>query len=248
MTSDPAIQAAVSAFGQFRCTTATHPGVKRACNEDALLSRPDLGLWAVADGAGGHSCGEVAAKMVVAALDAIPPSLTASEMLAQVRLRLAGAHHMLRQESDRIGERLVASTVVVLIVRDVHFACLWAGDSRAYLMREGTLDQLTVDHSLVQDLLDQGTIDAVEAARHPQANVITRAIGADGIEPELDKKIGRVIPGDRFLLCSDGLCKTLTAGDLTRLLREGTSAGQILATALARDPADNVTVMTVHYE
>jgi serine/threonine-protein phosphatase Stp1 len=246
MTSDRPIQATDTFLGRIRCTTATHPGMKRSHNEDALLSRPDLGLWAVADGAGGHSCGEVAARMVVTALDTIPPNLTATEMLAQVRLRLAGAHHKLRHESTRVGERIVASTVVVLIIRQDHFACLWAGDSRAYLMREGALDQLTVDHRLVQDLLDQGAIDPAAAEQHPQANVITRAIGADGAEPELDKKIGEVMPGDRFLLCSDGLCKTLVTAEMARLLREGASAEQILSATLAADASDNVTGVTVH--
>jgi serine/threonine protein phosphatase Stp1 len=115
MTSDQPIQATDTFVGRIRCTTATHPGMKRSHNEDALLSRPDLGLWAVADGVGGHSRGEVAARMVVTALDAIPPDLNAAEMLTQVCLRLAGAHHMLRQES---GERIVASTVVALVLRE----------------------------------------------------------------------------------------------------------------------------------
>jgi serine/threonine protein phosphatase Stp1 len=243
MTADQPIQATDTFLGRIHCTTATHPGMKRSHNEDAVLSRPDLDLWAVADGAGGHSCGEVAARMVVTALDAIPPDLTGAEMLAQVRLRLAGAHHMLRQES---GERIVASTVVALVIREDHFACLWAGDSRAYLMRDGALDQLTVDHSLVQDLLDRGAIDPAAAEQHPQANVITRAIGADGAEPELDKKIGKVMPGDQFLLCSDGLCKTLAEAEIAQLLREGASAEQILSATLAADASDNVTGVTIH--
>lgn len=248
MTTGQPIQATDDWFGRIRCTTATHPGMKRAHNEDALLSRPDLGLWAVADGAGGHSCGDVAARMVVAALDAIPPDLTAGEMLAQVRLRLAGAHHMLRQESARIQQRMVASTVVVLIVREDHFACLWAGDSRAYLLRQGKLGPLTVDHSLVQDLLDRGAIDPAVAEQHPQSHVITRAIGADGADPELDKTIGTVLAGDRFLLCSDGLCKTLAIGELTQWLRAEASAEQIVSAALALDVSDNVSGITIHFQ
>jgi protein phosphatase/serine/threonine-protein phosphatase Stp1 len=248
MTTGQPIEATDDWFGRVRCTTATHPGMKRGHNEDALLSRPDLGLWVVADGAGGHSCGDVAARMVVAALDAIPPNLTAGEMLAQVRLRLAGTHHMLRNESTRIQQRIVASTVVVLIVRDNHFACLWAGDSRAYLLREGKLAPLTVDHSLVQDLLDRGEIDPAVAEQHPQSHVITRAIGADGADPELDKTIGTVMAGDRFLLCSDGLCKTLAVGELAQLLRAGASAEQIVSATLALDVSDNVTGLTVHFQ
>jgi serine/threonine-protein phosphatase Stp1 len=103
MSAEQAIEATDGWFGRFRCTTATHPGVRRANNEDALLSRPDLGLWAVADGAGGHSRGQAAARAVVAALDAIPAELTGAEMLTQVRLRLLGAHRALCDEAVRTG-------------------------------------------------------------------------------------------------------------------------------------------------
>ena len=96
-----------------------------------------------------------------------------------------------------------------------------------------------------QDLLGQGAIDPAEAEQHPQANVITRAIGADGAEPELDKKIGKVIPGDTFLLCSDGLCKALAQTELVQLLRENANAERVLSAALAREATDNVTVLTV---
>ena len=162
---------------RFHSSAATDPG-GRAHNEDALLDRPDLGLWAVADGAGGHAHGAAASAAVVAALDSIPPGLTAAEMLAQVRLRLGSVHAALLAEAGARGEGCVmASTVVVLIARGTHFACLWAGDSRLYRLRDGTLDQLTRDHSLVQELVDEGRLTEAEADTHPQRNVITRAIG-----------------------------------------------------------------------
>src|ERR1700722_4721780 len=235
MTAEQPIQKTEGRFGHFRCTTATHPGVRRASNQDALLSRPDLGLWVVADGAGGHSRGEAAACAVVAALDAIPAELTAAEMLTQVRLRLLGAHRALCDEAVRAGDGLMASTVVALILREDHFACLWAGDSRAYLVRRGVVEPLTVDHTIVQDLLTAGTIGPEEALEHPDANVITRAIGAGEQDPDLDKRMGEVVKGDRFLLCSDGVFKTLSELELVRHLSDGAWAEDIVASAVERE-------------
>ena len=117
---------------------ATHPGAVRPRNEDALLDRPDIGLWAVADGAGGHGAGDVASAAIVAALGTIAPGLPAAELLAQVRLKLTAVHQELQEEAARRGPgRILASTVVVMLARGEHFAMLWAGDSRGYLMRGG---------------------------------------------------------------------------------------------------------------
>ena len=226
----------------------THPGTVRPLNEDTLVCRRDVGLWAVADGAGGHQAGEVASGMIAAALDAIPAALPAEEALAQVRLRLAAVHDALRDRADRDGGAgaVIASTVVVLLIRDGHFACLWAGDSRAYLLRRGSLQAVTRDHSLVQELVEAGTLSDQEAERHPQANVITRAVGGGEPVLDLDKTIGLVEPGDRFLLCSDGLCKTLDVATLARLTAEPSDpAAQLVGAALEAGVRDNVTAVVV---
>jgi protein phosphatase/serine/threonine-protein phosphatase Stp1 len=142
---------------------------------------------------------------------------------------------------------MIASTIVILLIRGGHFACLWAGDSRAYLLRGGVLQQVTRDHSLVQELVDAGAITAEQAEHHPQANVITRAVGSFD-ELELDKVSGRLEPGDRFLLCSDGLCKTLDEAALTDILDGDGAAGpgvELIAAALERDVRDNVTAVVV---
>src|SRR4051812_2645722 len=126
----------------LRCRSwaATHPGAKRTHNEDAYVDRPDLGIWAVADGAGGHAAGEVASGMIAEALQMIPPELPAPELLTRVRQSSERPHSALREEAARRGsDVLVASTVVVMLARDEYFACLWAGDSRAYLLRDGVL-------------------------------------------------------------------------------------------------------------
>ena len=228
----------------------THPGMKRGHNEDALVNRPDLGLWAVADGAGGHSAGEVASGMIAEALEAIPTGLSASELLAEVRLRVKATHTALREEAARRGENvMIASTIVVLMARNEHFACLWAGDSRAYLLRDGDLRQITRDHSLVQEMVDAGLVLPEDAEKHPRANVITRAVGAAmDDEFEMDKISDRLLPGDRFLLCSDGLCKTLSAHDIAILLASSDEVSPpeaLIAAALAADASDNVTAVTV---
>ena len=234
---------------RFRSYVVSHPGAVRSHNEDNYVDRTDIGLWAVADGAGGHEAGEVASAMIAEALSSIPPGLTASELLAQVRLRISATHQALRDEAARRGPRAtIASTLVVLLARDGHFACLWAGDSRIYLLRQGQLSQVTRDHSLVQELVDAGAITAEEAEGHPRANVITRAVGADSEGVELEKVSGKLLPGDRFLLCSDGLNKTLPDEELAEALGDNTAispAQGLIDIALARRATDNVTAVTV---
>ncbi len=234
---------------RFRSWAASHPGSVRSHNEDAYVDRPEIGLWAVADGAGGHEAGEVASARIKQALDDIPAGLNAAEMIAQVRLRISAAHAWLREEAGRRGPRaMIASTVAVLLARDGHFACLWAGDSRIYLLRDGVLSQVTRDHSLVQELVDAGAINAEDAEGHPRANVITRAVGADAETLDLDKVTQRTQQGDRFLLCSDGLFKVLAEPDVRALLGvpgHESPPDCLIEAALSRHASDNVTAIAV---
>ncbi|MGH7040891.1 MAG: PP2C family protein-serine/threonine phosphatase [Acetobacteraceae bacterium] len=239
------------AAGRISSWATTHVGARRTHNEDTLVNRPDLGLWAVADGAGGHAAGEVASGMIAAALEAIPPDASPTELLSQVRARIDATHTALREEAERRGPDVtIASTVVVLVVREDHFACLWAGDSRAYLLRDGALLQISHDHSLVQELVDSGAISAEEAEHHPHANVITRAVGAAMDDVALDKVSDRLQSGDRFLLCSDGLNKTLPDADLAAVLAgagDEAPTEALVAAALARQVNDNVTAVVVAF-
>jgi protein phosphatase/serine/threonine-protein phosphatase Stp1 len=143
----------------------------------------------------------------------------------------------------------VATTVVVLLARDDHFACLWAGDSRAYLLRDHALIKITRDHSLVQALVESGTISEAEAIGHPQANVITRAVGADSDVLELEKRTGQLMAGDRLLLCSDGLSKTLPEEQLAELLSgdDATGAARLVMAALTAQATDNITAVTIDF-
>ena len=223
----------------------THRGAVRPRNEDAFVDRGDIGLWAVADGAGGHGAGDVASGAIAEALNDLPPGLSAAELLAQVRLRIGAVHADLRARAAAMGGgRIIASTVVVLLARGGHFACLWAGDSRAYLLRDGALTRVTRDHSVVQELVDGGMLAAEDAESHPQANVITRAVGADG-ELELDKVSGRITPGDCFMLCSDGVFKELPETDIAASLAAGDGPDELITAAVARGARDNVTVVVV---
>src|ERR1700730_8562565 len=245
VTYVPIAHSAVSDW-RFRSSAVTHAGAVRAHNEDSYVDRPDLGLWAVADGAGGHQAGDIASRIITDTLQALPPELGATALLAGVRQRLAQAHNALLAEAERRGGHAVlASTVVVLLARDDYFACLWAGDSRAYLLRGGRFRQLTRDHSLVQELFDSGVISAAEAVHHPSANIITHAIGADVLE--LDKVTDRLLPGDRFLLCSDGLFKALPEPELARILaaEDDLPAERLLRAALNQHADDNVTAVAV---
>jgi serine/threonine-protein phosphatase Stp1 len=235
---------------RFRSWAVTHVGTVRKHNEDAYVDRPDQGIWAVADGAGGHSAGDVASGMIAEALQAIPPGLSAPELLAEVRVALEKTHLALREEAARRGpNEIVASTVVVMLARGDYFACLWAGDSRAYLLRKGEFRQITRDHSLVQELLEAGAIGPEEAMNHPRGNVITRAVGAELDEFALDKISDRLLPGDRFLLCSDGLCKTLPESELASLLAtiDDTPPQAMVEAALAANVTDNVTAVAVEF-
>lgn len=236
--------------GCFRSHAATHAGTVRRLNQDAYVNRPDLGLWAVADGAGGHESGEVASSEVAGLLQTIDEGLSAGEMLLEVRSRLEKAHARLRDiGSTRGAGAMVATTVVVLLVRDDHFACLWAGDSRAYLLRRNALTRITRDHTLVQALVESGELSEADSVGHPQGNVITNAIGADSDALDLEKRTGQLVPGDRLLLCSDGLFKAISEEQVAALLSsDGDGAQRLIAAALEAQATDNVTVVTIEFE
>jgi len=228
---------------RFISWAATHVGTVRKHNEDSFVERGDLGVWAVADGAGGHARGDVASRMVAEALEGLPSNLTPAEVLAEIRKRMTETNTALR--ASTAPDEISASTVVILIARGDHFACLWAGDSRAYLLRDGVMTQITRDHSLVQEMVEAGAIKAEDAESHPNANVITRAIGSED-DLDLDKVSDRLMPGDRFLLCSDGLCKTLPEQMLAELLAIADDPAERLIEATLRHRGrDNVTAVVV---
>jgi protein phosphatase len=233
----------------FRSAAASHPGLVRRINEDAYLDRPDLGVWAVADGMGGHDAGDLASRVVVEALGAAPAPEFLGRGVSDLRRRLDEANRRLRAEASSRGKGVIGSTVVVLLAVGPSCAVLWAGDSRVYRLREGELQRISRDHSQVEELVSQGLLAREEAETHPAANVVTRAVGAEhGLE--VDAQIERIEDRDRFLLCSDGLTKEVPEPEIERML-SGTDAEQatraLVRAACDRGGRDNVTVVVVDF-
>ena len=237
----------------FRCvsSSATDIGCVRALNEDALLERAEIGLWAVADGMGGHESGDFASRTIVEALGRLAPPRDAASFSRDVQWHIREAHEALREEAvRRDGAKTIGSTVVTLLVSGPGFICVWAGDSRLYHLRDGTLRQVSRDHSLVQEMVDAGSLEAAEAESHPHANVITRAVGASA-ELELETAHGTLLAGDRLLLCSDGLTRYVPDSEIAEILVSAEvkeAAGLLVHTALERRTRDNVSTIVVACE
>jgi len=233
---------------RLECVVRTHVGCRRKINEDSLLARSDPGLWAVADGMGGHDAGEVASALLVDMLAAGPEQAPLAARIAAAQSALADANERLVAMAQTSDEPRTIGSTIVLLAMDAHtFCCLWAGDSRAYLVRRGAIQQLTRDHSLVQQLVDSGDLDREEAAQHPNANVITRAVGA-APELALDRIEGEVRSGDIFLLASDGLTRLVSDDEILKELKASdleSAAERLLDTCLKRKAPDNVTFIVV---
>ncbi|QMV63572.1 PP2C family serine/threonine-protein phosphatase [Pseudomonas berkeleyensis] len=199
----------------WRSAARTDTGKVRARNEDAFLALPEQGLWVVADGMGGHQNGALASRLIVEHLAELPEG-SFEQRLAELRQCLHRLNHRLGQELTVTAERtdtVIGSTVVALLLEGERAVCVWAGDSRCYLWRASRLYQLSRDHSLVQQLIDEQGLAPQEAARHPAAHALTRAIGASETL-QLDILELDVLPGDVFLLCSDGLYQGVPADEL----------------------------------
>lgn len=238
----------VTANLRWTSTAKTHVGRIRTHNEDACVDLSERGIWAVADGMGGHAAGEFASRMIVDALASIPPVDSVGLMVGEVRQCLQTVNRRLCDEARRRREQVIGSTVVVLLALADHAILIWAGDSRAYRYQQGRFQRLTRDHSRVEDMVSQGLITREQAETHPAANIITRAVGvADFLE--LDCEVVEVEDGDIFLLCSDGLYKEVTEAEIGRILAIGDdrkACNLLLERALERGARDNVSVVVVN--
>lgn len=257
----------------------THLGLVRTANEDAWFADPDAGAFGVADGMGGHAAGEVAARMAVEEIarrvgghpgaetvrgrgnEAGHPGEArsgdvevrpghADEALRLLEEGIDAANRAILAEAERDPQKRGMGTTVtaLLLLPEGAWALGHVGDSRGYLLRGGTLRRLTEDHTYVQRMVNQGRLTDEQARLHPRSSVLTRALG---IEPqvEVDRRAGPLSPGDRFLLCSDGLTGMLPERELARRLREAPDperAAEILLTAaLEGGGSDNITVLVV---
>lgn len=237
---------------EFHWSSASrsHPGCVREVNEDACLEQPRCGVWAIADGMGGHSLGEFASRLAIRSLMDLPPADALEQRAADLEARLLQANLRLRAEAARRDVPVIGTTIAALLVARHRFACVWAGDSRIYLYRDGRLHQLTRDHSQLEAVRSQRVGSGDDTLDRPAANVITRALGGDDTL-ELDAVGADVADGDVFLLCSDGLTNEVGEADMMQALLPGScrlAADALVEMALQRGGHDNVTVVVVRAE
>lgn len=245
----------------WQSAACTHVGKVRDCNEDAFFNHSPAGLWAVADGLGGYKNGDVASRMIIEALAEHtqqtetqlgdePPA--GAQALQQRQMQL---HQVLEQVNRHLGvektlhsSQAIGSTVIsLLLTPQGQAACLWAGDSRCYLLRRQRLYQLTHDHSLVQTWVTQKKINRRQAEAHPQSHVLTKAIGSD-VELTLESVEFEVERGDRLLLCTDGLYRELNEQQMVAglsLPTPGAAVTQLATSVLAGAARDNLTALAV---
>ncbi|HWX24556.1 MAG TPA: Stp1/IreP family PP2C-type Ser/Thr phosphatase [Vicinamibacteria bacterium] len=245
----------------------TDVGRKRKGNEDSLFVNPEQRLFVVADGMGGHAAGEVASKVAVDAINEFVCLTSGDEEITWPfgldenisydgnRLKTA-IRYANRKVIDATKERSeyegMATTVAAVLVDDIAANLGHVGDSRAYLLRDGTLSQLTSDHSWVNEQLQNGALSAEQARSHPLRNVVTRALGG---KPDLlvDMQSRKMEPGETLLLCSDGLTNMLTDEAIAEICKSAgddlkKAAQDLVNAANNRGGDDNITVVLVHFE
>jgi protein phosphatase len=225
---------------------ATHAGLRREHNEDTYWADGALGLFLVADGLGGHAHGEIASAM---ARTAVVESVAAGADLSEATLRASDAILACPRDDAMLP---MGTTLAALKLGDDHdFEIAWVGDSRIYLWSQGELRQLSRDDSVVQELVDNGTLTADEARTHPQRNQITQALGITPPEIlRIEPLTGRCSSGMQFLLCSDGLTEELDDARIAATLSRTDLAAQecvdhLLLAALDAGGRDNITAVLV---
>ena len=233
----------------FETAARSAIGLVRQGNEDSGFVSPQL--IAVADGMGGHAAGEVASRIAIEVLQSLVPTLVSTDIDEDsVEDLLMHSLHSIDSEisavtDEEIEKRGMGTTLTALLIRDKYISLLHVGDSRCYRLRGNTLEQLSNDHTVIQELLDQGAISVAEAAEHPQRSMLTQALRGDGdVTPVL--QMYEVKKGDRYLLCSDGLSGVLTEKEIKIGLKktDKDEAVKFLVDATYVNGApDNVTVI-----
>jgi len=228
--------------------SATDVGSVRTENEDAILAQPEIGLWVVADGMGGHEAGNVASQMIVDSLFEMDKPDHIKDYISEIENRILDVNQRLLEYSEiMLDGRMIGSTFVGFVIYGQVGICMWMGDSRLYVYRGNELRQLSRDHSHVSELLEAGAITEKEAENHPEANVITRAVGTSE-EIYMDLDVFNVQLGDVFLLCSDGLYNSVDNKTIESQVRakepEDIVTG-LINMALTNGAADNVSVIAI---
>ncbi|RFB76364.1 PP2C family protein-serine/threonine phosphatase [Methylovirgula sp. 4M-Z18] len=233
---------------RFETAAITHPGHVRQVNEDSIFADGGRGIWVVADGMGGHRDGNVASSMIAEAARNTGRAASLMDFTEAFRSGIDAVNLKLLARSNGERQEIVGSTVAALLIQDAHYCCLWAGDSRCYLVRAGKIRQVSRDHTEVQELLDRGVLSPAEAAIWPRRNVITRAVGAID-DFQLEHATGVVKLGDCFVLCSDGLTGHVNDDEIlarSRALSADQASRELLELALARGGKDNISVVIVN--
>jgi serine/threonine protein phosphatase PrpC len=245
--SKPVDNSSLGSHFEWISSSYSHVGCVRTLNEDACLEMPDKQLWVVADGMGGHKAGDVASRTIVDYVHHVSPDPMFGTFVENVENQIVAAHQSLVNLGKQLGQ-IAGSTVVAFLGHGRHGLLMWAGDSRAYLYRQGAFHQVTRDHSYVEELLVRGDISPEDAASHPEANVITRAVGA-GKDLYMDMDIVELFHGDIVLLCSDGLYKELNEDVMCSIMHNNYSPAimvqKLINASIERGARDNVTVAVV---
>ena len=236
----------------FRWTSASrsHPGRVRQVNEDACLDQSEHGLWAVADGMGGHSLGELASGLAVQSLMGLPAAEDLEQRVAVALDCLQEVNRHLRAEALRREVPLIGTTIAALLAAGGLCSCLWAGDSRIYLCRAGRLKQLTRDHSGFEVARSRHVSRSDDTVERPQTNLITRALGAEDTL-YIDRVNVELRDGDIFLLCTDGLSNEVSELSMKQALLPGIcslACDALVDMALDREARDNITAVVVRAE
>lgn len=228
----------------LRYAARSDRGLVRANNQDSVFAGPRL--LAVADGMGGHAGGEIASKIVIAAIEYLDEDDSGGDMLAALRDGVDdGTQHLREMVQERPDLEGMGTTLTAMLFNGKRIGLCHVGDSRAYLFRDDTLHQITHDDTFVQALIDDGRITQEEADVHPQRSVILRALNGVDVEPDLSMREGRA--GDRYLLCSDGLSSYVSAERIEKVLRTADTpaeaADALIDFALRAGGPDNITVI-----
>jgi serine/threonine-protein phosphatase Stp1 len=233
----------------YRSASRTHVGLVRTVNEDSMLARDDAALWIVADGMGGHDNGQWASQTLVAQFAALDLAIDRTARGTAIIRAIEDGNRAINVAALAAGKQMGTTAVVIHCDAD-DVLLIWVGDSRIYRLRGGQLAQLTRDHTMVQDLVDRGALDPDEAETHPMSHVLSRAVGTEAVL-RYDSIVEKALPGDRFLLCSDGLSKVVPDPLVAAILSTGTidtAADRLIAETLERGAPDNTTVVVLSAE
>lgn len=237
----------------FRSSEYSHRGHQRQENEDAVYSDERSGIWCVSDGMGGHQQGRMASQLLVDTVASLPVNLSLALRVAELEKRLFSLNEVLvnkalQLSAERQGtKQTIGCTFIIMLSDGVSCTCLWAGDSRLYLLRAENLYQISDDHTVVNDLLTRGVITQEQSENHPQSHMVTRALGASA-HIMFDKKSFKLKAADRYLLCSDGLHNELEAQDISSALTAPTSrhsCSVLVAKVLQGYAKDNLTACVI---